>query len=258
MTKEAPQPGIRPSWRTSRTSLDAIHAYAAPEIHLQGRENLRLARELMVEQRPVMFMGNHLSNVDAPIVYYSLNERGYADIADSLVFLLGRRLTKERLPAFLTHAFPTIPVWPRSLVPKDDAEMKEASAMNHSAGLTTRRLLKGGEKTIFVFPEGTRSRSQTLQEPIIDVGRYVTAVDGTVVVPVGLWGTEQMLAVGQVIPNRRQRVFVNVGSPIEVTGIKPDKRGSREEKDAQLKGMMDCIMGEIAQLLPEEYRGVYK
>lgn len=258
MSKEAPQPGIRPQWRISRSTLDALLFYAAPEISLRGEENLQLVRELKEQGQPIIFMGNHLSNADAPVVHDALNSKGYPDIAGSLVFLLGKRLTQERFPAFLTHAIPTIPVWPRTLVPQNEAESREAGAMNLLAGRAVRTLLKEGERAIFVFPEGTRSRQQTLQQPVYDVGRYVTAVEGTVVVPVGLWGTEQMLAIGQVMPNRGQKVFVNVGKPIEVSGIRPDKKGSREQKDGQLKAMMDYIMGEIAGLLPPNYRGVYQ
>ncbi|HSS92439.1 MAG TPA: hypothetical protein VLR46_00460, partial [Candidatus Dormibacteraeota bacterium] len=71
------------------------------------------------------------------------------------------------------------------------------------------------------------------------------------VVPVGLTGTRECLPKGARWP-RRVRVSVTFGKPFIVLSKRPDgSKISREEA-------AEAIMVEIAELLPERQRGVFK
>lgn len=112
---------------------------------------------------------------------------------------------------------------------------------------TTIRLLKKGE-VVGIFPEGTRSRTGTLQYAHTGAAA-IAARSGVVVLPVGVSGTEQIFR----WPRRvlRPKVCLVVGKPFV---IEKDEGGT---KDEVLARQTERIMYAISSLLPEEYRGVY-
>ena len=71
------------------------------------------------------------------------------------------------------------------------------------------------------------------------------------IVPVGLTGTEGFKSVLRVF-NPTGKIKVNIGTPFSL----PTLEGNIT--DDLMKSMTDMIMMRIAELLPEEYRGVYK
>jgi hypothetical protein len=73
--------------------------------------------------------------------------------------------------------------------------------------------------------------------------------DGTVLVPIGITGTEHLIGVddNQLHPCS---VVASIGQPIEATELKRRTHGKRPEMTA-------AIGRAIATALPEQYRGVY-
>ena len=110
---------------------------------------------------------------------------------------------------------------------------------------------------LFIFPEGTRSRTGSMIEGkkgILLLSRLTKAQ----IVPIGIAGTEILLPIskdgdmgGETWHNAN--VTINFGEPVVIPG-----REENEEKHEYDDRCMRVIMGSIAKLLPESYRGVYK
>ena len=108
-------------------------------------------------------------------------------------------------------------------------------------------VLKRGE-VLGMAPEGTRARGPyALQKGKTGPAYLATRADMQIV-PVGLTGTEQ---IKRNLPRlRRTHVRIVVGEPFRL----PESGRVRGQK---LREYTDLIMHRIAELLPEEYRGVY-
>jgi 1-acyl-sn-glycerol-3-phosphate acyltransferase len=108
-------------------------------------------------------------------------------------------------------------------------------------------VLKRGE-VLGMAPEGTRSReTYALQKGKTGVA-YLAARAGALIVPVGMTGTEK---IKDNLPRlRRTHLRVVIGKPFRL----PE---SGEVRGQKLREYTDLIMHRIAELLPEEYRGVY-
>ncbi|MCP4544540.1 MAG: 1-acyl-sn-glycerol-3-phosphate acyltransferase [Chloroflexi bacterium] len=108
-------------------------------------------------------------------------------------------------------------------------------------------VLKRGE-VLGVAPEGTRSRATyALQKGKIGAAYLATRAD-VPIVPLGITGTEK---IKHDLPRlRRAQVRVVVGEPFRL----PNNGRVRNPK---LREYTNLIMHRIAELLPEEYRGVY-
>jgi 1-acyl-sn-glycerol-3-phosphate acyltransferase len=99
-------------------------------------------------------------------------------------------------------------------------------------------------RVLIMMPEGTRSPDATLRRAEPGVG-LIARRSGAPIVPVGIWGSENALAKGAVMP-RRAEVQVRYGAPVHL----PGSRMSHQES-------ADWIMERIAELVPERYRGAY-
>jgi len=108
-------------------------------------------------------------------------------------------------------------------------------------------VLKRGE-ALGMAPEGTRARGIYALQKGKTGAAYLATRAGVPVVPVGLTGTEQ---IKRNLPRlRRTHVRVVVGKPFRL----PESGRVRGQK---LHEYTDLIMRRIAELLPEEYRGLY-
>jgi 1-acyl-sn-glycerol-3-phosphate acyltransferase len=108
-------------------------------------------------------------------------------------------------------------------------------------------VLKRGE-VLGMAPEGTRARGVYALQKGKTGAAYLAARADVPIVPVALSGTEQ---IKRELPRlRRARVRIVVGKPFKL----PESSHVRGPK---LDEYTDLIMRRIAELLPEEYRGVY-
>lgn len=104
------------------------------------------------------------------------------------------------------------------------------------------------DQAIALFPEGTRSPG-AMRRAVPGVERL--ALKSRVpILPVGMTGTEGLENWRRLcVPARRIRI--NIGQAFSLPAI--EGRPTREVLD----GLNDMIMGRVAELLPESYRGVY-
>jgi len=110
--------------------------------------------------------------------------------------------------------------------------------------------MKRGE-VLVIAPEGTRSRSETLQEGKPGVV-FLASRAGVPIVPVAVYGTEDRIIKDNIKHFRRSRIVGRAGPPFTLT---PIKGGLDREK--AMREQTDELMCRIASLLPEKYHGVY-
>jgi 1-acyl-sn-glycerol-3-phosphate acyltransferase len=109
--------------------------------------------------------------------------------------------------------------------------------------------LKQGELMV-VAPEGTRSKTETLNEGLPGAAYFAMKTD-VPIFPVGITGTEDRLVVAGFRRFRRADVLVQMGEPFYL----PPQED--QERDDYLKLATDEIMCQIAALLPQKYHGYY-
>ena len=110
------------------------------------------------------------------------------------------------------------------------------------------RMEKGG--LLVIAPEGTRSKTEALQEAKLGVA-FLASKSGYPVLPVAVTGTEDRAVIENLKRFRRLKIVVRAG---DVFRIDIPKGKGREQA---LRAATDEIMCRIAALLPEKYRGVY-
>jgi putative phosphoserine phosphatase / 1-acylglycerol-3-phosphate O-acyltransferase len=112
--------------------------------------------------------------------------------------------------------------------------------------------LRGGE-VVVILPQGTIPRGEAFFDPKLE-GRpgaaRLAAMTGAPVVPVGLWGTEQVWPRNAKIPNitnvtNSPKVQINVGKPVKKLKLTPAKAATSLADTAS-------IMRAISDLLPAE------
>jgi 1-acyl-sn-glycerol-3-phosphate acyltransferase len=110
------------------------------------------------------------------------------------------------------------------------------------------RMKKGG--MLVIAPEGTRSKTEALQEGKMGVA-FLASKSGYPVLPVAVTGTEDRVILENLKHFRRSKITVRAG---QLLHIEATKGKGREEA---MRLATDEIMCRIAALLPEEYHGVY-
>lgn len=108
-------------------------------------------------------------------------------------------------------------------------------------------LRQGG--VLAIAPEGTRSRTGTLQQGKPGAA-YLASRTGVPIVPVVAWGQERVWHDWRHL--RRPRIHVRVGKPFVLPGTPNQAKGE------QLDAYTEQVMLALARLLPEPYRGVYR
>jgi len=106
-------------------------------------------------------------------------------------------------------------------------------------------LSSGG--VLAVAPEGTRSRTGTLQRGKAGIA-YLATRTNAAIVPIAFWGIERL---GDWKRLRRPTCNVVVGRPFHL----PQPKG--KPTTDELQEMADSVMARIAAMLPPSYRGVY-
>lgn len=133
----------------------------------------------------------HRSNLDTPFASFVTRRR--------IRFMAKQEMFKHPLGARFLTALGGVPV--------------ERGSPNARAALkATQAALKAGEP-VAMFPEGTRRHGREVAD-LFDGTAYLAVKLGVPIVPVGIGGSEEILASGKKIP-RLRRVAVVVGEPIE-------------------------------------------
>lgn len=182
---------------------------------LAGTRVLRTGFELVTVENTV-FMPNHLSNLDAPVLFHALPSDFKALVKKELfkVPFLG---TTMRLAGMIA-------------VDRSDREQAKDAVSRAVAAL------KGGQ-SFLIFPEGTRSRTGDMGE--FKKGAFIAALEaGSRIVPVAVKGTDRLLPRGE----KRFRpgtVSVTVLEPVDAAAYGEDDRDR----------LIADVRGRIAQAL---------
>lgn len=198
-------------------------------IIIEGSENLESITT------PTIFICNHLSNSDGLILDKVLKEI-------DPTFLAGVKLSNNAVTNIGINVIKTATIKPNSA---DKEGLKKVI-----------NLVRQGQ-SLLIFPEGTRSRVGSLLEAkrgIILIARMT----GAPIVPIGLYGTEKLLPINSEGDMSAESfnyadVHINIGKQFEI----PKKEKEQDKKEYEACITMN-IMKKIADLLPEDYRGVYK
>jgi len=208
-----------------------------------GTEHLEAARG-----RRVAIFSNHLSYADANVIELLLHRCGASEMAQRFTAVAGPKIFSSRQRRFSSLCFGTIKVPQSAEVSTGEAVLNArevARAARRSIEVAHDRLVAGD--VLLIFGEGTRSRSGELQPMLPGVARYLNVPD-TIVLPVGLTGSEQLYPVDDT-SLRAARVVMTVGAPLSVERL----MAAADER----RVAMDAIGLAIASLLPARYRGVY-
>ena len=105
------------------------------------------------------------------------------------------------------------------------------------------------DAALVIFPEGTRSRTVSINEARAGVVSLILK-SGAPVLPVGITGTERMQPFYRVV-NPTGKIRINIGEAFSLPSI--EGRPSRE----LLRSMTTDMMHRVCDLLPESYHGMY-
>jgi 1-acyl-sn-glycerol-3-phosphate acyltransferase len=103
---------------------------------------------------------------------------------------------------------------------------------------------------LVIAPEGTRSKTEALQEGKMGVA-FLAGKSGFPVLPVAVTGTEDRVIVENLKRLRRSKITATAADLLYIDLPKGNGR------EAAMRQATDEIMCQIAALLPQKYRGVY-
>lgn len=201
------------------------------------KTNVRLFTDLVVEGRenipedgPAIFIANHTSNLDPPIV---------ASITGRIPgFLAKSELFKARPLAMFLKAYGAHPL---------NRDSNDVGAIRWAA-----RRLRQPKGTLILFPEGTRDKNGSGMRKGLPGVTQIALMAGAPIIPVGITGAEGLQNFFKVfVP--RARLRIKIGKPILLTEASP-RRPSKE----QIEATTTEIMVRVAHLLPESHRGYYR
>jgi 1-acyl-sn-glycerol-3-phosphate acyltransferase len=202
-----------------------------------------------VRGKPVVLIANHLSYSDANLLEILLYRAGATADADRLTVVAGPKVYSSLKRRFSSLCFGTIKTPQSTALSSEDAVMhprEVARVARQCIEIALDRIRRG--EALLVFAEGTRSRSCGMQPTLAGVARYLEW-PGTQVLPVGLTGTELMFPIGEDALHDVP-IVARIGPAIDAADLRARCRGDR-------RAMMDDVGRAIANLLPEEYQGVY-
>ena len=158
---------IGPTYRWSMSILRAGLRLGRIRIQVEGQEH--------IPARASIFMSNHVSNLDPPIIFPLLPFR--------TAFFLKRSLMKLPIVGIAMRLANFVPV-DRDGRPESARESVQAAMKAMALGVN-----------IMTFPEGTRSRTGKML-PFKKGAFYLAMETGAPVVPISIWGSEQMMTKG--------------------------------------------------------------
>ncbi|MGN0143426.1 MAG: lysophospholipid acyltransferase family protein [Clostridium sp.] len=187
-------------------------------------------------KKPRIFVCNHLSNSDGLVLNKILKEKS------DPYFIAGVKLSNDPITNIGTKLVKNISIKPNSA--------------DKEAITKVVKTLKSGQDVV-IFPEGTRSRTGAMIEGKKGILLFARMAKAEVI-PIGMSGTEKLLPIskdGNMGGEKwhHANVTVNIGNKIEFPAKEKD-----EDKHEYEDRCMDILMRSIAELLPVEYRGVYK
>jgi 1-acyl-sn-glycerol-3-phosphate acyltransferase len=198
---------------------------------------------------PVVIVANHLSYSDANLVEVLLYRSAATEMSDRLSVIAGPKVYSNLKRRFSSLCFGTVKTPQSSALSSEDAVMtpREVARAARRAIESAHERLAAGD-ALLVFAEGTRSRTNGLQQMLTAVTRYFEQ-PGVWLLPVGIAGSEAMFPIGDdtlySVP-----VVARAGRPLLASTLQEQSGGDR-------RLMIDAVALAVAQVLPSEYRGAY-
>jgi 1-acyl-sn-glycerol-3-phosphate acyltransferase len=236
--------GFHPPAKLARhVSRAVMKQVALPGSRLDHADRLEIARE-----KPVVFLGNHLSFVDANVFDHLLHEAGFGDVSDRVTTLVGPKVFTVPVRRLASLTFGTIKIPQSTSRASGEAVMsaRDVARLARDIFRTAADRQQRGDH-LLVFPEGSRSRTGAMQPCLAAVARYLEHPDA-VIVPFGLAGCEKL------VPLHEDHVYpavIRAGIGVPVPAGELLERADRRAQAMHAVGYL------IADTLPQAYRGHY-
>jgi len=211
----------------------SIKKYIDYQINKKANLTVTGMEYLEAQSGPYLFVCNHLSNSDGLILNKVLEK-------EDPTFIAGKKLNANAMTNLGFSFVKSIPISPSSA---DKEAIKQVI-----------NTVKAGN-SIVIFPEGTRSRTAQMIEGKKGIVLFAKMTKATIV-PMGIWGSEQFMPINDNMSKETfypANVHLNIGKPFTLPKGSPGQ-GKKEWEETSL----NLIMNQIANLLPENYRGIYK
>ncbi|MBP1969626.1 1-acyl-sn-glycerol-3-phosphate acyltransferase [Virgibacillus natechei] len=172
-------------------TLIAIIFYPLFRIKVIGKENIP-------KEGPVIICSNHISNMDPPVV-------GITSPRDIYFMAKGELFEKRFLGKLLlwVHAFPV------------KRGLSDRNALRKGLGIL------GNNETLGLFPEGTRSKTGELGEPLAGAGFFALR-SNAIIVPCAIIGPYKV----------GKRLTVIYGQPMDIEYYRASKASAKEAAEA--------------------------
>jgi 1-acyl-sn-glycerol-3-phosphate acyltransferase len=211
-------------------------------------EQLKEIDELRRGGQPLTFISNHLTYADSHVIEIMFIRFGFEDLANHMIHIAGQK-TFEIWRYSLTRSLNTIRVYQ----PKANIDKMLKKKMNSRALRWAARQKRKGY-SLLVFPEGTRSRMAKRFNLKGGNPRTTIYFRNSIVVPLALMGSEEMMPVGKVLP-RAATINLRIGTPINHADLEKEfrlKNPEQTEKELQ-QTALQYYMNQINNLLKPEY-----
>ena len=213
------QKNLYEPYKTPRVFYEALRWTAIMIFAVVARVHLR-NRYNVPRHGPFIIAANHLSWTDIPLVpMYLPGKVVYMAKEEAFVGKVGW------LARFL-GAFP----------------VKRGEGDRQSLRAALGQLKQGN--VLVIFPEGTRSKTQTMAKGHAGLGMIALRAD-VPVIPVAIWGSEHALK------KFGTEITISYGEPMV---LKP--KGAKITRE-DIDNATEEVMKRIASMLPDRYRGVY-
>ena len=189
-------PGMAQRWSIMRAGTRLLAQLGATPISIRGLENL------LPSQQPVMYVANHCSYLDGPLLVMALG-RPFSFIAKA-----------ELLDSFVSRIF--LQRIGTEFVERFDVE-KSVDDMQRISKLAQ------GQRSLVIFPEGTFTRIPGLRP--FRMGAFLIAANNRMpVIPISIRGTRSILRADNWLPHHGA-ISVTIGKAITPDAIDtaPDK-----------------------------------
>ncbi len=198
--------------------------------------------------QPLTFISNHLTYADSHVIEMMFVRFGFEELANHIIHIAGQK-TFEIWRYSLTRSLNTIRVYQ----PKASIDRMLKKKMNSRALRWAGRQKRKGY-SLLVFPEGTRTRMEKRFNLKGGNPRTTIYFRHSLVVPLALMGSEEMMPVGRILP-RAATITLRIGSPINHPDLEQglrQKNPEQSEKELQQTVLL-YYMNQINSLLKPEY-----
>ena len=165
-------------------------------VEVLGIDLVAHGAERVPPHRAYVYMSNHQSHLDIPVLYATLPSPTIRMLAKKELF--------------------QIPLWGRGLRAAEFIEVDRGTTRAVQSIEQAKRLIEDGV-SIWIAPEGTRSRDGRIGT-LKKGGFHLARETGTPIVPVAIKGTIDILPLGGKVMHTGKRVEVTIGAPIDVSG----------------------------------------